>query len=136
MKWVDFVKRYADENNLSYKKALSAASGPFKTHKKKQKYTEPKLRKSKGRDKHGLPSWREAQAVRLRQKDTKDDGGCHIIEKISMKKRLSSKVKQQCGICEKRKRMTPPKTRKTKLGYGSSKRRAEKRAVRKPKSKQ
>ena len=116
MKWVDFVKRYADENNLSYKKALSAASGPFKTHKKKQKYTEPKLRKSK-------------------KKAKEDDGGCHKIEKISVKKRLSSKVKQECGICEKRKRMTPPKTKKTRLGYGYSKRRAEKRAKRKPKSK-
>ena len=117
MRWVDFVKRYADENNLSFKKALSAASESFKTHKKKQKYTEPKLRKSK-------------------KKAKEEDGGCHIIEKISMKKRLSKKVKSECGICEKRKRMTPPKTKKTKLGYGSSARRAEKRAVRKPKSKQ
>ena len=117
MRWVDFVKRYADENNLSYKKALSAASGPFKTHKKKQKYTEPKLRKSK-------------------KKAKEDDGGCHKIEKISVKKRLYEVVKKQCGICEKRKNKTPPKTRKTRLTSGSSARRAEKRAKRKPKSKQ
>ena len=114
MRWVDFVKRYAEEHNLSYKKALSEASGPFKTHKKKQKYTEPKLRKSK-------------------KKDKEEDCGCHKVVKISVKKRLRDTVKKECGICEKRKHKVPPKTQKTKLTSGSSKRRQGKRAKRKPK---
>ncbi len=111
------MKRYAEENNISYKNALSAASGPFKTHKKKQKYTEPKLRKSK-------------------KKDTEEDGGCHIIKKISVKKRLRDTVKKECGICEKRKHKEPPKTQKTTLTSGSSKARTgkpDKRKKRKPK---
>ena len=78
MRWVDFVKRYAEEHNLSYKKALSEASGPFKTHKKKQKYTEPKLRNSK-------------------KKPNEEDGGCHIIKKISVKKRLHDTVKRNAA---------------------------------------
>ena len=117
MRWVDFVKRYAEEHNLSYKKALSAASGPFKTHKKKQKYSEPKLRKSK-------------------KKNTEEDGGCHIIKKISVKKRLHDTVKKECGICEKRKHKVPPKTEKTELMFGSSKARQGKRAKRKRKQKE
>jgi len=112
------VKRYAEENNISYKNALSAASGPFKTHKKKQKYTEPKLRKSK------------------KKEDKKEDGGCHIIKKISVKKRLRDTIKKECGICLKRKHKVPPKTQKTTLTSGSSKARTGKRAKRKQKQKQ
>ena len=117
MRWVEFVKRYSEENNLSYKKALSAASGPFKTHKKKQKYTEPKLKRRKKKD-----------------KPAHEDCSHHIIENIP--KRLSDKVKKECGICEKRKSNVPPKTRKTTLISGSSKPRGGKRAKpkkRKPK---
>ena len=117
MRWVDFVKRYSEENNLSYKKALSAASGPFKTHKKKQKYTEPKLKRRKKKD-----------------KPAHEDCSHHIIENIP--KRLSDKVKKECGIMEKRKSNVPPKTRKTKLMSGSSKRRTVKRAKPKRKPKQ
>ena len=118
MRWVDFVKRYSEEHNLSYKKALSAASGPFQTHKKKQKYTEPKLRESK-------------------KKDSKmEHCGCDTIVKVSVKKRLRDRVKKECGVCVKRKSNVPPKTRKTKLMSGSSKRRGGKRAKPKQKPKQ
>ena len=117
MRWVEFVKRYSEENNLSYKKALSAASGPFKTHKKKQKYTEPKLKRRKKKD-----------------KPAHEDCSHHIIENIP--KRLSDKVKKECGICLKRKHKEPPKTQKTTLTSGSSKARAGKRAKRKQKPKQ
>ena len=106
------MKRYSEEHNLSYKKALSAASGPFQTHKKKQKYTEPKLRNKK--------------------KDSKmEDCGCDTIVKVSVKKRLRDTVKKECGICPKRKHKVPPKTLKTKLTSGFSKRRQGKRAKRK-----
>ena len=110
MRWVDFVKRYSEENNLSYKKSLSAASAPFKTHKKKLKYTEPKLK---------------------RQKKDKEQEDC-----VKISKRLRDTVVKECGICKTRKHKVPPKTRKTNLISGSSKARAGKRAKPKQKPKQ
>jgi hypothetical protein len=117
MRWVDFVKRYREDHpNLSYKKALSAASEPFKKHKKTQKYSEPKLKRRNSK-----------------KKEKEEDEGCHKIEKVSVQKRLKDTIKKECGICAKRKNNVPPKTRRTKLTYGSSKRRGGKRA--KPKKK-
>jgi hypothetical protein len=117
MRWIDFVKKYREDHpNLSYKKTLSAASEPFKKHKRRQKITEPKLKRRKSKT-----------------KDKEHDCGCHKIVKISVKKTLRDRVKKECGICEQRKHKVPPKTRTTKLMSGCSKRQVGKRAKRKTK---
>ena len=115
MRWIDFVKKFREDHpNLSYKKALSAASAPFKTHKRRQKVTEPKLKRRKSKT-----------------KDKEHDCGCTKIVKISVKKTLRNRVKKECGICEKHKHKVPPKTRKTQLMSGCSKHQGGKRAKRK-----
>ena len=108
MKWLSFVSQFRQDNpHMSFKAALKACSEPFKKHKKKLKYTEPK--------------------VKLEKKVSQDveDCGCYSIHKVCLKKSMRDKLKSECGI-NKRKTGIPKKTIKFKTGSGSSKRRKAK----------
>lgn len=118
MQWLEFVKQFRKDNpHMSFAKALKACSEPFKKHKKKLKYTEPKLKQKK------------------KAKPETEDCGFFKNTKLSLKKSMRERVKKECGIYV-RKKGTPKKpTRVRVVGSGSSKRRKGKPARRKPKTK-
>ena len=116
MIWLEFVKQFRKDNpHITYSEALKRCSAPFKKHKKKLKYTEPKLkRKEKG-------------------KCDEEDCGCFKLKRLPLKKSMKDRVKKECGICE-RKKGAPKKPARIKIGSGSSKRRKGKPAKQKQKA--
>ena len=88
---------------MSYKAALKACSGPFKTHKKKQKYEEPKLKRKK------------------KKKCGEEDCGCYIMITKKVGKTLRDKIKKECGISDKKKGKPKSLGKPRVRGYGSFK---------------
>ena len=116
MHWLDFVAKYREDNpHMSYKAALKACSGPFKTHKKKQKYEEPKLKRKK------------------KKKCGEEDCGCYIVITQKVGKSLRDKIKKECGFSDRKKGDPKPLAKPRIRGSGSSTARRGKRA--KPTSK-
>ena len=111
MHWLDFVAKYREDNpHTSYKAALKACSAPFKTHKKKQKYEEPKLKRKKKKD------------------CGEEDCGCYIMIRHKVGKSLRDKIKKECGF-SKRNKGNPKRLAKPRIrGSGSSTVRKGKRA--------
>ena len=113
MQWLEFVKQFRKDNpHITYGEALKRSSAPFKKHKTKLKYTEPKLKRKK------------------KEKCDVEDCGCFKVKRLPLKKSMKDRVKKECGICE-RKRGPPKKPTRIKIGSGSSKRRKAKPAKRK-----
>jgi hypothetical protein len=116
MQWLEFVKEFRKDNpHITYSEALKRCSAPFKKHKKKLKYTEPKLKRKK------------------KPTNDEEDCGCYKVKNITLKKSMKERVKKECGICD-RKKGSPKKPIRIKIGSGSSKRRKVKPA--KPNTKQ
>ena len=108
MQWLDFVKQFRKDNpHISYSEALKRCSAPFKKHKKKLKYTEPKLKR------------------KIKKKIDEEDCGCFKVKRCLLKKSMKQIVKKECGICE-LKKGSPKKPTRIKIGSGSSKRRRAK----------
>ena len=110
MHWMDFVAKFRKENlHMSYKDALKACSEPFKTHKKKQKYQEPKLKR------------------KTKKKSEEEDCGCYIMITKSVGKSLKDTIKKECGICDRKKGKPKPPRKPQIHGSGSSKARKARR---------
>ena len=111
MLWLEFVKKYRKDNpHITYSEALKRCSAPFKKHKKKLKYTEPKLKRKT-----------------TKKCDDEEDCGCFKLKHIPLKKSMKERVKKECGICD-RKKGSPKKLKRIKIGSGSSRVRKGKRA--------
>ena len=103
MHWLDFVAKYREDNpHMSYKEALKACSAPFKTHKKKQKYEEPKLKRQK------------------KKKGGEEDCGCYIMITHHVGKSLRDKIKKECGFTDRKKGKPKPLGKPRIRGSGSS----------------
>ena len=115
MQWLDFVKQFRKDNpHVSYSEALKRCSAPFKKHKKKLKYTEPKLKRRKS------------------SKSKEEDCGCYKMTKVSLKKSMRDRVKEECGICPPKKGKPKQPKRVKVVGSGSFRRRKVKSARRIP----
>ena len=101
---MDFVAKFRKDNpHMSYKAALKACMEPFKTHKKKQKYQEPKLKR------------------KTKKKCEEEDCGCYIMITTTVGKSLKDKIKKECGISDRKKGKPKPPSKPRIHGSGYSK---------------
>jgi len=97
--WTDFVKKYAADKGISYKAALSQASGPYKSRGETKKPSEGTVQVKRNVAQRGLADIAAKQQQKQEEVKIKKRGAKRDLESIALKARKKAFIKRS-GVTE------------------------------------